>query len=795
MTCPHLKFSIINKLNKKGNNNIFASLSYNSRSIVYEEFTHRTHYPHTKNNDLVSSEMLLPAGTPAKFEDASTCFNSINNIEKGKIGYKLVVPFQRELSFDQNKKLIIELVTDKFISQGHPVHIAIHKGKNGNDHAHILVIDRRMVNGRWEESKTSTAYYLRGTVKKLKNNGKVINEDAVLLTENDKIDTPLLKNKKLQFDENGNIIYTKGWQELQFNKKTGKPLLDKNGYPVLIDIREPDRGKSLTGPQKFSQNGKYKKPQWKKTTIKHSDISDFDNIKAIRQKWQELQNKYFAENEIKNEIGETLTVDLRSYAEQNEERSKDEQLIPTKHVFRPSKNKSLDAIYQQMLDDNKKAKENNNSIRAAQVAKHIKYNMLKLEKEINQHRNNIDAFDADDFDYIKSLNPRSTYISDYEKNRNSMLHRQKQFFTQYEKLLEDHITYNEEEYAKTNNTKRGKEKRYWLNRHKLSLQSLQYKLSHMIIPDLDVRKKAAAVYDKFTNKDIAAYIGKRFGESLIPLAAKFLESTQPDDSNPFNAKIEDAPYSPDSTTNTKLLKSSCKAIAGSTDFAKTQRKALSEWEQMPGQTPPSSVNDIMSIYLTASGFYDARLNDKKWTTTIFVKPSEHNGQLMNQQYEDALAKIAEQEKEDKLENQRIAAYKPSDEKSSEPQNIIPENPDDRTSEQHKIVHGNMGKERDKLFEKMIALANPYSDIDLNTVVYKSGNKNAGKPYRAEQKRHIIEINKNHDIPGLQETIDKWESIRIKTDDYYQKYINPKKPPADLSPDRNSDNHTKSRGRK
>ena len=43
----------------------------------------------------------------------------------------------------------------------------------------------------------------------------------------------------------------------------------------------------------------------------------------------------------------------------------------------------------------------------------------------------------------------------------------------------------------------------------------------------------------------------------------------------------------------------------------------------------------------------------------------------------------EQEKEDKLENQRIAAYK------------LPENPDDRTSEQHKIVHGNMGKERAK----------------------------------------------------------------------------------------------------
>ena len=794
MTCPHLKFSIINKLNKKGNNNIFASLSYNSRSIVYEESTHRTHYPHTKNNDLVSSEMLLPAGAPAKFKDAATCFNSINNIEKGRIGYKLIVPFQKELSYAQNKKLIIELVTDKFVSQKHPVHIAIHSGDNGNYHAHVLVIDRRLDKGHWEQSKSSTIYYKRGTVKELDKNGKVINPDAELLTEDKKTDrTPVLKNKKLQYDKSGNVIYTRGWQELQLDKN-GKPLLDKNGYPIVIDIREPDRGKSLTGPQKFSKNGKYKKPQWKKTTEKHSDISDYNNIKAIRQKWQELQNKYFAENEIKNEIGETLTVDLRSYAKQNEERSKDEQLIPTKHVFRPSKNKSLDAIYQQMIDDNKKAKENNNSIRAAQVAKHIKYNMLKLEKEINKHRNNIDAFDADDFDYIKSLNPRSTYISDYEKNRNSMLHRQKQFFAQYEKLLEDHITYNEEEYAKTNNTKRGKEKRYWLNRHKLSLQSLQYKLSHMIIPDLDVRKKAAAVYDKFTNKDIAAYIGKRFGESLIPLAAKFLESTQPDDSNPFNAKIEDAPYSPDSTTNTKLLKSSCKAIAGSTDFAKTQRKALSEWEQMPGQTPPSSVNDIMSIYLTASGFYDARLNDKKWTTTIFVKPSEHNGQLMNQQYEDALAKIAEQEKEDKLENQRIAAYKPSDEKQPEPQNAIPENPDDRTHDEHVLVHKNMGIERDKLFNTMIDLANPYANEDIRKIVYESG-KNAGKPYRTKQTNRIKEIEETYHPPGLKDIIDDWENIRKEIDDYYKKYVNPQKPPADLSPDRSSSNRTKARGRK
>ena len=175
---------------------------------------------------------------------------------------------------------------------------------------------------------------------------------------------------------------------------------------------------------------------------------------------------------------------------------------------------------------------------------------------------------------------------------------------------------------------------------------------------------------------------------------------------------------------------------------------------MPGQTPPSSVNDIMSIYLTASGFYDARLNDKKWTTTIFVKPSEHNGQLMNQQYEDALAKIAEQEKEDKLENQRIAAYKPSDEKQPEPQNTLPENPDDRTHDEHVLVHKNMGIERDKLFNTMIDLANPYANEDIRKIVYESG-KNAGKPYRTNQTNRIKEIEETYHPPGLKDVINQW----------------------------------------
>lgn len=766
MTCPHLRFRIINK--QKGNN-LFASLSYNSRSIVYDDTAHRKYYPHAKSDDVAYQPfMLLPSGAPAAYLDAEKCFNDINHIEKGRIAHNLIIPLPKELSFDEKLELLKEFLYEAYVKTDHPVHVTVHHGDNGNDHAHAIAITRKLTNGKWEKSKSHTLYYRRGTVKELDKNGKVINPDAELLSEDDKTyRTPVLKRRKLQYDKNGNVIYTKGWQELQLDPKTRKPLLDKNGYPILVDIREPDYIPG-TNVQKTSKNGNYEKLQWKKTTIKHSDIDDYDNIKKLRQTWQNLQNKYFAKNEIVDENGETLKVDLRSYKEQNKERPQDEQLVPTKHVFRPTKDKSLDDIYRQIIDNNKKSKEHNNRVRALQSKK---YELAKLQKEIEQSQKNIAEFDADDFNFIQSLNPRGTYISDYEKYRNNMLRRQNQFFVQYEKMLEDSIIINEEESAKTSNTQRGKEKRYWLNRHKLSLQSLQYKLSHMIIPDLDIRKKAAAVYDTFTNKDIASYIGKRFGESLIPLASRFLEQNRPDNSNPFDAKTEDAPFYPDNTTNTKLLKSSCKAITGNTDFAKTQKDALAEWEQMPGQTPPASVNDIMNIYLTSSGFYDARLNNKTWTTTIFVKQSEHDGNAINQQYEAEVSKIAEQE------TQHVA------------DSVIPKNPDERTSEQHNAVHNEMSNQKNKLLQKMILVANPYSttylNVDINTLVYKSG-KNAGNPNPSAQIKHLREMDKNGQVQELHDMLIKWDNLRIETDAYYNKYILPhKNKPTNLTPD-NSD---------
>ena len=96
MTCPHIKHRIINK--KKGNS-LFSSLSYNSRSIVYDETSHHKFYPHASSKDLACVPfMMLPKDAPKKYQNVEICFNDINRIEKEKIAINSIVPFQKELS-------------------------------------------------------------------------------------------------------------------------------------------------------------------------------------------------------------------------------------------------------------------------------------------------------------------------------------------------------------------------------------------------------------------------------------------------------------------------------------------------------------------------------------------------------------------------------------------------------------------------------------------------------------------------------------------------------------------------
>lgn len=689
MTCPHLKFDIIYKSSKSS---LIASVAYNCRRSIYDETEHCTKKSRSKVNDYISDEMLLPPGAPQQYKNVKRIMNDIQKIEKDKLAYKMIIPFQWELSYEQNIALIKDFLNQEFVSNRHPVHLTLHGVKNTEKcHAHVIVIDRQLdKKGQWETRKSKTKYYKRGTVKKLDEHGRVINPDAETLTEENKIDTPKLKNKRLQYDSNNDVIMTKGWQELQYDDNH-KPLLDANGYPILIDIREPDYD-PVTGKQKYSQNGKYKKLQWKKTTEKHSHISDCGNIKHLRKVWETLQNNAYAKYGITDENGEILKVDLRSYREQNKERPEDEHLIPTLHIgYRKKKDKASQEEVHEIIRYNENAKKNNEDIKLLKLQKRQRRN---LQKQLQTTENAIAAEDRDDIKYVNDLNIRKTFITDYTSDYNKMLRRKKLLDAAILRQMENNINLNDAETRKIDrNTKRGKASYTRLRRHKALLTSMHQKLSQVTNTSLNIKSAAEQYFDRLNNNNIVSYVASRFGENAADITANVLERIQQDKSNPFDYNAKASPFYPRKDMYKKVLEKASTAITKNPDIEDAKKNALSDWKQKPGEAPPASVLQIIDTYHTATNFYPLTLNDKKWTRTVF---SAENPEQINQDYQHDLEKIANEEKR-KAES--AAARQEQDKK-----------PVWRQEEQDRL-----NAIREMHYENLVNAAQPYIADDLHKI--------------------------------------------------------------------------------
>ena len=193
----------------------------------------------------------------------------------------------------------------------------------------------------------------------------------------------------------------KGWQVLQYDAN-GKPQLDKDGYPVLVDIREPDYIPG-TKEQKYSKNGKYLKPQWKKDTIKRSTISNIGNVEKIRRTWERLQNEAYEKYNVLDENGKTFHVDLRSYKEQNKELPADQQLIPTRHIGYGMKSESI-------LNYNEDAKKHNELVKEIRTkARALKAEQDKLARTEKARA----AMLQENEKFYALLNPRQAFINSW----------------------------------------------------------------------------------------------------------------------------------------------------------------------------------------------------------------------------------------------------------------------------------------------------------------------------------------------------------------------------------------------
>lgn len=129
-----------------------AAAAYRSGTKLVNEWDGMTH-DYTRKGGIVHSDILLPVHAPPEFQDRSTLWNSVEQIEKSsnsQLAREIEVALPVELSRDQQLALVRSYVQDNFVFAGMCADFALHDKGDGNPHAHILLTVRPLTEtGAW----------------------------------------------------------------------------------------------------------------------------------------------------------------------------------------------------------------------------------------------------------------------------------------------------------------------------------------------------------------------------------------------------------------------------------------------------------------------------------------------------------------------------------------------------------------------------------------------------------------------------------------------------------------------
>ena len=168
----HFSISMISRGKSKS---AVASAAYISCEKITNEWDGVTHDYHNKEG-LLHSEILLPENIPISLKDRATLWNSVELNEKAsnaQLARNFIIALPKELSVEENKRLITDFIQENFVSKGMIADLAIHDESNegnNNIHAHIMTTIRPInEKGEWQ-AKSKKEYVLdeNGERRKLK---------------------------------------------------------------------------------------------------------------------------------------------------------------------------------------------------------------------------------------------------------------------------------------------------------------------------------------------------------------------------------------------------------------------------------------------------------------------------------------------------------------------------------------------------------------------------------------------------------------------------------------------------
>ena len=126
--------------------------AYRSGTKMTNEWDGQTH-DYTRKRGVIHTEIMLPPLAPPEFQDRSTLWNSVEQIEKAKdsqLARDIEAALPRELSREQQLALVRSFIQDNFVDKGMCADFALHDKGTGNPHVHILLTMRPLKeNGEW----------------------------------------------------------------------------------------------------------------------------------------------------------------------------------------------------------------------------------------------------------------------------------------------------------------------------------------------------------------------------------------------------------------------------------------------------------------------------------------------------------------------------------------------------------------------------------------------------------------------------------------------------------------------
>ena len=384
---------------------IMAHAAYITRQTLYNEVEDKYEYCHANKSDLIFKKVLTPDGTPQEYNNPEKLMNEVLRTGYDRCGKSFYVGLPVEASLEQQIEMLEDYAKDTFVNDGYIVLYAVHDEKvdkntglgNDNVHGHLTALDMKCVMNEETQqmelckkgSETSKSDYCYVDI-----NGNRI----------DPVPQPRLKNGKLRYDKNGNIMYQKrtGYKELQFDEN-GKPKLNEDGTPIFVDRRV----KTSIGEDGRQNYSKKNFPKCK--------YDEKGGIKLLRQKWEYWHNYVVKKYHIKDKNGRLALIDMRSYAEQDKNKADELKRIPQKKCYKSDLKKETEPKKQ----NDKYAKYNNNILEL----KRLEEEKDRLNFEIMGDMREID----DDISRVNRINAEQRWADTwviaamYAKNQNTRM--------------------------------------------------------------------------------------------------------------------------------------------------------------------------------------------------------------------------------------------------------------------------------------------------------------------------------------------------------------------------------------